>query len=292
MAAVKKKYRASIRKKLVLGVSAVSFVTFGTSAIFIFIFGDFLLNFLSISMQTLTLLVLLKGILWSSILGYLVAPYITKPIRELEQSARRAAAGDINQDVIVTKSDDEIRALGLAYNEMLANLRVMVKDIDRNFEQTNEKVTEMEHSSQLAQKKADEISMTVREITEGAKQSAVALNGTVGLMEELTEIAEEVQSRAQSSKDSSDEMVHTLKGSSEIIDSLVDGIKQLATDNQQSLQAVSKLENQAKQVGDIISLVGDIAGQTNLLALNASMKQLELVNKEKGSLLLLMRYGI
>ncbi|GAE31297.1 methyl-accepting chemotaxis protein [Halalkalibacter hemicellulosilyticus] len=282
MAEEKKKYQLSIRKKLVFGVSGLSLVTFGTSAIFIFILGDFLLDILGVSLQTLILLTLLKGVLWSSVLGYFAAPYITKPIRELEQSARLAAAGNIQQDITVTKSDDEIRSLGLAYNEMLANLRNMVRDIDHNFEQTNAKVTEMEQSSQLAQQKAEEIGATIQEISEGAEQSAVALSGTVGLMEELTDIAGEVQSRAQTSKKSSDEMVHTLKDSREIFDSLVNGIKQLATDNQQSLKAVSQLEEQAKQVGDIISLVGDIAGQTNLLALNASIEAARAGEQGKG----------
>lgn len=42
--------------------------------------------------------------------------------------------------------------------------------------------------------------------------------------------------------------------------------------NGQSLQAVGQLEKHAKQVEDIISLVGDISRQTNLLALNASIE--------------------
>ena len=68
------------------------------------------------------------------------------------------------------------------------------------------------------------------------------------------------------------EVLLTLVVSLTVIDELVEGINQLAADNQQSLAGVATLEKQAKEVGEIISLVGDIAEQTNLLALNASIE--------------------
>ena len=49
----------------------------------------------------------------------------------------------------------------------------------------------------------------------------------------------------------------TLSESLTVIDELVEGINQLAADNQQSLDGVATLEKQAKEVGEIISLVGD-----------------------------------
>ncbi len=43
-----------------------------------------------------------------------------------------------------------------------------------------------------------------------------------------------------------------------------------------------RLEDHAKEVGQIISLVGDIAGQTNLLALNASIEAARAGEHGKG----------
>nr|WP_285890360.1 methyl-accepting chemotaxis protein [Halalkalibacter oceani] len=267
---------------MVIGISGLAVVTFGFSAIFIFVLADLLEGKFGISREAFIVFTLIKGVFWSGVLGYLFAPLITKPIKEIEQAARLAAAGDIQHDIKVSKSDDEIRSLGLAYNEMLRSLRHMVKDIDDNFNETNKKVNEITSASEVAASKASQIGLTMDEIAQGAENSANAIQNTAESMEDVAQIAENVQARANTSKESSEAMVHTLTESRKVVDSLVQGIKQLALDNEKSLTVVGRLETQAKEVGDIISLVGDIAGQTNLLALNASIEAARAGEQGKG----------
>ncbi|GAF65071.1 methyl-accepting chemotaxis protein [Bacillus sp. TS-2] len=266
------KYRASLRKKLVLGVSGLACITYGFSAIFIFLLNDYLMEMLGWSQQTILVFTLISGLFWSSVLAFFAAGYITKPIREVEQAARYAASGHLHHDVKVSKSDDEIRALGLAYNEMLSSLRLMVKDIEGNFEKTNVNVTELTSATEVAATRAEQIGKTMDEISQGAENSAHSITNTVSSIEDITSIAVDVQNLAETSKRSSTNMVGTLTSSLVVVNDLIDGIKQLAHDNQQSLTVVSRLDKQAKEVGEIISLVGDIAEQTNLLALNASIE--------------------
>ncbi|OLO42270.1 methyl-accepting chemotaxis protein [Alkalihalophilus pseudofirmus] len=278
----KKSYRLSIRKKLVVGISGLALITYGTSAFFIFFLADYLQGFWSINSDIFTIITLVLGVIWCGILGFLAAPLITKPLSELEEAARKAAAGDIKVDVKISKSDDEIRALGLAFSEMLSSLRLMVKDIEDNFEQTNQKVSEITNASELASEKADNIGRTIEEIAKGAESSADAIQNTAESMEDVSTIAMKVQDRASASKGSAEHMVEKLTESRKVIDHLVNGIKKLAEDNQHSLTAVERLNRQAKQVEDIISLVGDIAAQTNLLALNASIEAARAGEQGKG----------
>ena len=63
---------------------------------------------------------------------------------------------------------------------------------------------------------------------------------------------------------------------------LTAGIESLAHENQGSLLAVKRLEENAKQVEKIIQLVGDIAAQTNLLVLNASIEAARAGEHGKG----------
>ncbi len=58
----KRKYRASIQKKLFFGVSGLAIVTFGFSALFIFVLSDHIQNWLGWSSETLIILTLLKGV--------------------------------------------------------------------------------------------------------------------------------------------------------------------------------------------------------------------------------------
>lgn len=277
-----KKYKFSLRKKMVVGISVVATVTYVISGFFIFYLSEVLGSMLGVNEAIFTILTLALGIFWCAVLGYVAAGFITKPLNKLEDASRKVANGDISVNVEVSKSDDEIRALGLAYRDMVEKLREMVSDIGTNFQLTNEKVTEITNASTSAAKQAENIGRTIEEIAVGAENSATAVTNTATSMEDVSIIADQVQDRANSSRQLSIEMVETLEGSKRVIHSLVTGINQLANDNQKSLTAVSSLESHAKKVGEIISLVGDIAEQTNLLALNASIEAARAGEQGKG----------
>lgn len=276
----KRRYKFGINLKLVFLTTILAIVTYSTSALFIYFvypFVDELIN-----QQIFIIGTLVLGIVWSGILAYFAASFITKPLQKLEQVAIHAANGDIREDVPVSKSDDEIRSLSLAFNKMLHNLREMVRHIEGNFENTNEKVIEITKASSLASEQAENINRTISEISKGADSSAVSIQETAESVEDVIQIAEEVQENAKTSQNLSVEMVDTLNDSKEVVHSLISGINKLVDNNQISLQAVNRLETNAKEVEHIISLVGDIARQTNLLALNASIEAARAGEHGKG----------
>lgn len=95
------------------------------------------------------------------------------------------------------------------------------------------------------------------------------MQATAEAMEEVADMAGSVQMKAKESAGSADRMVKELEMSREAFQSLISGMNTLATDNTESVRA---LEENARKVGSVISLVGDIAAQTNLFALNASIE--------------------
>ncbi|MFC0475849.1 methyl-accepting chemotaxis protein [Robertmurraya beringensis] len=278
----KRAYKFGLRKKLVLFTTILAVITYTTSAIFIDVLFPMIQDFIGMKKAGFSFITYLMGIIWSGILAFLAAGFIIKPLQKLERVTLKAAHGDIGEDVEISKSDDEIRSLGVAFNHMLFNLRDMVQTIDENFKQTNEKVIAISRESAIASEKADMIDRTVNEISLGAENSAAATQNTASSMDEVTHIAEEVQLTAQQSQKISNEMVEELDESKKVIFSLVSGIQTLAEDNKQSLVSVKKLEENAAQVEQIIQLVGDIAAQTNLLALNASIEAARAGEHGKG----------
>ncbi|TXK92183.1 methyl-accepting chemotaxis protein [Parageobacillus sp. SY1] len=276
----KKRYRFSLRLKLVVFTTVLALITYSTSAFFIYILYD--LFFTSMNKSAFTIIILLLGIIWSGLLAYMASGLIVKPLHRLEQAAIKAASGQINEDVPLPKLDDEIRSLGIAFNEMLRSLRTIVKNIEDNFSRTNEKVVEITNASLVAAERSKDIAHTIEEISKGANDSAVSMQTAAESVDDVLRIANQVQQKANQSEQLAKEMVTTLHKSREVISSLVSGIEQLARNNQTSLSAVERLEQHAKEVENIISLVGDIAGQTNLLALNASIEAARAGEHGKG----------
>lgn len=276
----KTSYHFGLRKKLVAFTTAVAAITYMFSGLFIYLVYPFIKPY--INSNTWTVLTLLLGIIWSGILAFFAATIIVKPLKRIESIALKAANGQIREDIELPKSDDEVKSVALAFNQMLANLRKMVRQIEENFYQTNDRVVSISQLSSNAARNAEEASKTINEISSGAEQSAIAIQSTAESVEEVTRLAEKVQERAKSSEAVSLSMVSKLDVSKEAIQSLITGIEQMADEHHQSMKMVQKLEEDATKVEQIIQLVGDIASQTNLLALNASIEAARAGEHGKG----------
>lgn len=269
---VKKKQRFNLRVKLVLFTTVLALITYTMSAIFIYVIQDYLQSMINMSEQTYVILILVLGVIWSGILAYFAARFITKPLQNLERSAMNAAEGHLNQTIEIRGSDDEIRSLSIAFNKMLQNLQNMIDNINKHFDHTNKSVIQLREATEQSAQYSALISRSTTDISQGAEGSAEAIQQTVELIEYATKIAEEVQLKAGQSKEKSIEMLTVLDDSKRAVHGLVQGIQTIVTDQKDSLEDVNELKENAIQVESIITMVGDIAEQTNLLALNASIE--------------------
>ncbi|MBS4200703.1 methyl-accepting chemotaxis protein [Bacillus sp. FJAT-49732] len=276
----KRKYKFGLQKKLVVFITLVAAITFSTSAFFLYFIYPFVDEYMSEVVFTLGTLLL--GIIWSGILTYFGAFFITRPLQRLEQAAVKVGEGDISTDVKIYGKDDEINSLGKAFNGMLHNFREMVYQIEATFNKTNENVIAISQKSVKAAEEAENAAQTISEISAGAESSAAAIQATAESVEDITQIANKVQTMARESENITKTMVDELQKSQQVVQSLVNGIENLAIGNNKSLEAVHRLEENATKVEQIIQLVGDIANQTNLLALNASIEAARAGEHGKG----------
>jgi methyl-accepting chemotaxis protein len=266
----RKTFSFGLRTQLMLFTTVLAFITYSTSIFFIYVIYDYFQSY--VSQTVYNIIVMLLGVVWSGILAYGAAIFLIKPLRKLEEAARKAADGDIREDVPLPKTDDEIKSLSVAFNMMLGNLRGMVKNIDTTFSYTNNQVQQIRRQTGEATKQARGVSETLAEISSGAEQSAASIQAIVSAVDTTTSIASEVEEKAKQSDELSLEMVQALGQSTRVFTSLIQGIQTLAKENENSMQNVKKLEERMKQVEHIVSVVSEIASQTNLLALNASIE--------------------
>ncbi|MBN6205847.1 HAMP domain-containing protein [Ralstonia pickettii] len=258
--------------KLVLFTTTLAIITYSTSYVFIFFLYDYFKTVLPLSVEWFTVITFLLGIIWSGILAFFFARLITRPIENLEKAATKAAEGSLNQTVEIPRSNDEIRGLAISFDAMLRNLNSIVQKIEENFESTNDSVLQMKQASNKAYTHSQLISTSISEISRGAENSSEAIQNTAESVEVASNLALNVQESAAQSKDKSDQMLETLTNSKAVVNRLVNGINQLAREQETSLANVDNLKQNALQVESIITMVGEIAEQTNLLALNASIE--------------------
>lgn len=275
-----KKKPFNLRNKLILFVGILALVTYSTS----FVCIEFIqpMFFESVDRRLFQLITYSLGIFWSCLLAGIFSIIIVRPLQRLEDTATRVADGKIGKDVEMPRTNDEIHSVATAFQLMLTNLRKMVDGIEGNFQTTNTTIIELTDQTSSAAKKADQIAHNVGQISSGAEASAIAVQETAEAIEDVRELASEVNDRAVNSASKSQLIIRNLSNTTDAIQSLVNSIRQIATGNEGALKNIQELEKNAEQVERIIGLVGDIAAQTNLLALNASIEAARAGDHGKG----------
>ncbi len=193
--------------------------------------------------------------------------YALTPIERMAQAAGLIAAGDLRLDVSATSSD-EVGQLGLAFNDMLKSIRVMIgnmRDASTNIESsTNEILSAATQQSAGASEQAASISetgATVKEINQTAAQTAEKANSVIDIAQRSEEISVVGQKAVEES---------------------ISGIEELRGQVEAIAENIIELSERTQQIGEIITTVNDLAEQSNLLALNASIEAAKAGEQGKG----------
>ncbi|MDM8564411.1 methyl-accepting chemotaxis protein [Candidatus Halobeggiatoa sp. HSG11] len=168
---------------------------------------------------------------------------IKHPLNHLVTVSKDISAGNLNNDIIVTRKD-EIGQLLRAFADMQNKLHTILSSI-------TQVASIVDHS-------AEEISQGNISLSQRTEQQAASLEETAASMEQMTST---VQQNADNAK-----MASQLAISSK--DNAVKGGKVVNS----AITAMNEINSSSKKVTEIIGVINDIAFQTNLLALNAAVE--------------------
>lgn len=262
--------KRSLVFKLVLGILLVSLMTYGTSAFFIFYLKPILAPDMSDWIYVSGVLIL--GVLWTGILGWIAARLIIQPLLRLTRIIDEVAQGNLNVTIPGYRAQDEIGRLHQSFAIMLENLRKMIADVSDNVSVTDRGVETLGTAIKQATSQIETIALTIDRMADGASMQANSAQNLLAAAEQSAKTAQSINSEAGHAIRITEEMVNTIGESASRIRSLVDGMQQVFKAGEKTLDIVRNLEHQAKEIGQISMLVGHIADQTHLLALNASIE--------------------
>lgn len=207
------------------------------------------------------------SLLWSLGLGFafsllaLVVVYfimkILQPLKQLALQAETIAGGDLTVEV-VHSSRDEVGQLAGAFKAMVQNLRTTLSQVSEAAEavasasaQISSSTEEMAAGMQEQSSQTADVSAAVEGMSKTIVQNSYSANSTA-------EIGQKAKTAAEQGE--------------RVVEETVAGMLRIVDVVKQSAMTVRTLGKSSQQIGDIISVIDDIADQTNLLALNAAIE--------------------
>ncbi|WP_104400713.1 methyl-accepting chemotaxis protein [Vibrio penaeicida] len=190
-------------------------------------------------------------------IGYHVAHSVREPLTRILATLESLTDGDMTKRIDI-RYNNEFSRVSRHINSLADNLH----DILRELNEAADELTEVASANRSTSVGAQSQLNTQREQTAGVATA-------------MTEMEHSVTEVAQSAQSSSD-MVHKVESASEsgrkIMNANISTINQLETRLNDSVNAVSQLQQMSSEIGSILDVIRSIAEQTNLLALNAAIE--------------------
>ena len=230
-----------------------------------------------------TIIMILTSI--AVVIGIAIFYFATKKmfgtLGEVAQASLQIADGDLTGEQL-PESDDEIGLLGTSFNQMTANLRGLLSDVQKTSELLVTSASELSAVSEETSASGDEIGVAMTEITTGAVGQATNLEDTNNSLGHLTNSVEKMNSQNR--------QIKGITASSE--DATVKGkgiVAILKTSNDESKKAadqisigVTNLYTKLIDISTMTDTISRVSEQTNLLALNASIEAARAGEHGKG----------
>ncbi|WP_252177911.1 methyl-accepting chemotaxis protein [Endozoicomonas sp. 4G] len=177
-------------------------------------------------------------------------------IQRLLDEMADLADGDLTVQATVT--EDFTGAIADSINFSIEQLRVLVKTI-------NETAVEVDTSAQETQS-------TAKELAQAAGDQAEEINYASQAVNDMTESMTIVSASASESAQVADRSVAIATSGGQVVRNTIEGMDTIREQIQDTSRRIKRLGESSQEIGDIISLINDIAEQTNILSLNAAIQ--------------------
>jgi methyl-accepting chemotaxis protein len=221
-----------------------------------------------------TLLGVLDGIIFvlACIAAFFLARRISRPLRQVAESAQSIASGDLRVVAIQYRVKDEIGDMIKAFTAMTDNLRHVVSQVAKSAEQVAAASQELTASSEQSAQAAGQVAETVTNVANGASNQLAAVEKTVCAVGEMASAINQIAGNAHNVSTQSGETAQAASDGGEAVHRAANQMQLIKESVAQAAQVVQQLGTSSQQIGEIVDVISGIAGQTNLLALNAAIE--------------------
>ncbi len=234
------------------------------------------------NMKRTMLLIGLVCVLIAAVGSYLFSRSIANPLKHLSAVSKAIAAGDLTQNVLIPRAQDEIGQLGSNFDIMLKNLKSLIARVKNLGGDVVAASEEAEVSAAKIRNTAENITAAVNDLAKGAAEQAVSTDAGNAKIADIVDGLNNINCEMEKSEG----LAEKAKGAVENGRKSVEYQNAKVTENNRVVAgvagAISALSEKSSEIGKILEAIKSISDQTNLLALNAAIEAARAGEQGKG----------
>ncbi|MCT8337248.1 PAS domain-containing protein [Methanoculleus sp. Afa-1] len=191
--------------------------------------------------------------------------------RELGGALAAMAKGDLTA-FVEAGTDDPLHAVKNDYNASLTAMRALLADVAKAARQVDLTTKEVSKSTDEIIRATEQVAVSTQQSSEDARRQLEKLEEIGTDINDLSASIEEIASTTQSVMDQASKASKEGNDAAtlgEVATKKMQLVEEIST---QTVGEISTLNNQMREINNIVKLIADIANQTNLLALNAAIE--------------------
>lgn len=213
----------------------------------------------------------LGTVLLACICGWLIARVIAKPLHLLVTKVREVSNGNLAQQVNI-HSKDEVGQLGSEFNSMTAKLRQLIGDVIEETAHVAASSEQLTASAEQSAVAANQVASSITDVAQASQSQLQSLNESLNSVERISSAIKKIALHTGDVVADTEKTTYAAHEGSKAVGTAINQMECIEKTVIESSDVIVELGDRSEEIGQIVSVISNIAAQTNLLALNAAIE--------------------
>lgn len=203
---------------------------------------------------------------------YIIIRRTVRPIALLSTSVHRIAEGDLTQEPLEFKSKDEVGNLATDINIMMINLQNLIREVNVASLQVASSSQELSASSKQTEIAGQHTVMIIEEMADGAEKQLHSLEISSQKIAEMSHFISNISLSTEHALLSADDNLQRARAGRMSMNETILQMAHMNENIQELSSTIQNLKDHSQEIKLMLDVITGISEETNLLALNAAIE--------------------